>query len=141
MEPLKMKNLKNLPAKIYVMVDPDKKEGCKVGVSNDPARRLKTYRTSAPGAKMLKVWDVPSRDHERAIIDLLKDVFRVRSEWVYGNPGLVANIIDGYMADHLPDQTTNHSHGPNDEHHAEKCSELDQALRIENIHLHGPSFC
>jgi hypothetical protein len=87
------------PVKIYVMVDPDKKHGCKVGVTKNEHQRIKAFKTSSPNAKMLKVWDVPSREHERQIHDLLRDVFTSKGEWFYGHPSLVVNIIDGYLID------------------------------------------
>ena len=84
---------------VYVAIDPDRIHGCKVGVTKDPSKRIKAFRTSSPRMSMYKTWEVPDRVHEKQILDLLRDVFELRSEWVYGYPSLVANIIDGYMLD------------------------------------------
>ena len=86
---------------IYIAVDPERIHGCKVGISNNPERRLKSFKTANPQMYMYKTWAVPNRLHEKSILDLLHDVFNKRSEWIYGHPSLVANIIDGYFVDYI----------------------------------------
>ena len=83
------------------MVDPDKPNKCKIGISKDSTQRLKAYRTAAPNCYMLEVYyNVPdTKVHERKILSMLKDVFKVQSEYVHCPPALVKNIVEGYFQD------------------------------------------
>lgn len=83
----------------YVLMDPDKTHVCKIGITTDPDSRLKAYRTAAPGAFYLGLYNLPHRSHERKILDLMKDRFPVRSEVVTCPPSLVKNIVEGYFMD------------------------------------------
>ena len=81
------------------MVDPDKPTKCKIGITTNPDQRLRTYRTAAPQAVYLKLYKVPEKYHERCVLELLKDRFRVDSEFVHCHPKLVQNIVEGYLDD------------------------------------------
>lgn len=84
----------------YILVDPDKPNRCKLGISKNPKQRLKTYKTANPQCFFLNVYSLPDKKHEKKILDLLKDCFTIQSEYVYANPSIVKNIIDGYFMDH-----------------------------------------
>lgn len=83
----------------YIMVDPDKKNRCKLGITKNPAQRLKAYRTSNPDCYFLQTYVLPDKKHERQILDLFADVCMVRSEYVHCNPDLAQTIIEGYFSD------------------------------------------
>lgn len=84
----------------YIMVDPDKPNKCKIGISKDTTQRIKAYRTAAPNCYMLNVYDIPNAKlHEKKILNLLKEQFRVQSEYVHCHPSIVSNIVEGYFDD------------------------------------------
>lgn len=84
---------------LYILIDPDKNNRCKVGITKNPNQRVKAYRTANPDCYFSEVYEIPHKLHEKRILDLLKDVFNVRSEYVHGSPRLVKNIIEGYFED------------------------------------------
>ena len=84
---------------LYVMVDPDKETKCKVGISKDPNRRLREYRTASPQCYMKHITEIPHRKHEKRILEELKGTAKVDREYVHLHPSIVVNIIDGYMLD------------------------------------------
>lgn len=81
------------------MLDPDKPHRCKVGVTTNIMNRLRAYRTAAPNCKFLKVYNIPARYHETRILDLLRDITIVQSEYVHASPELVLRVVEGYMKD------------------------------------------
>lgn len=81
------------------MVDPDKTNRCKVGISKDPDKRIKAYRTAQPQCYFLTIYKDVESTHEKKILELLKDVARVDREYVHYHPEMVKNIIDGYFVD------------------------------------------
>lgn len=85
----------------YIMVDPDKPNKCKLGISKSPNQRIKAYRTAAPQCYYHAVYhNVPNHKlHERKILELLKERFVVQSEYVHCPPSLVQNIVEGYFED------------------------------------------
>jgi len=85
--------------KYYLLVDPDKPTKCKVGITKDPNQRIKAYRTAAPQCYFQVVYDNVDRHHEKRILDQLRDVARVDSEFVHYHPQLVQNIVEGYFID------------------------------------------
>jgi hypothetical protein len=85
--------------KYYIMVDPDKPNFCKLGITTDPLQRIKAYRTAAPDCYFKKVYDIPDTIHERRILSLLRESFKVNRETVLCNPTIVQNIIEGYFTD------------------------------------------
>lgn len=84
----------------YIMVDPDKHNHCKVGITKDPNQRIRAYRTSNPEIYFSKIYKLPHRIHERKILDLFKDICKVRSEYIHCCPTIAQNIIEGYFTDH-----------------------------------------
>jgi hypothetical protein len=85
--------------KYYIMVDPGKPDFCKLGISIDPSQRIKAYRTAAPDCYFKKIYDIPDIIHERKILSLLSESFKVNRETVHCNPTIVQNIIEGYFTD------------------------------------------
>ena len=83
----------------YILVDPDKPNNSKVGITKNPQQRLRAYRTAAPSCYFLKIYNNVERFHEKRILSLLKDTFTVKSEYVYCQPGIVKNIVEGYFED------------------------------------------
>jgi hypothetical protein len=83
----------------YILVDPDKNNRCKLGITKNAKQRIKSYRTANPRCYFLKVYKDVDKRHERKILDVLSDCFRVHREYVYANPLLVKNIIEGYFLD------------------------------------------
>lgn len=83
----------------YIMIDPDKSHRCKVGITKDPKQRLRAYRTSNPAVYFSVVYKIPCSLHERKLLDLLRDVCVVRSEYIHYDPSLVQNIVEGYFTD------------------------------------------
>jgi len=81
------------------MVDPDKPKKCKVGITINPKQRLRAYRTAAPSCYFLKVYSNFERIHERRILDVLRDVARIESEYVHFHPEMVRNIVEAYFDD------------------------------------------
>ena len=84
----------------YIMVDPDKPDKCKLGITHDPRSRMRAYKTAAPNAYYLKVYRIPERVHERRILETMRKVARVQSEYVHCAPAIVQNIVECYFADH-----------------------------------------
>lgn len=84
----------------YILRDPHKPHHTKLGITKDPPRRLREYRTAAPGCAYLAVYEIPDRKIEKRILDLLRDRFMVQSEYVHCRPEIVKNIVEGYFVDH-----------------------------------------
>ena len=83
----------------YIMVDPDKPDKCKLGITTDPSSRIKAYKTAAPNCYFLHVYAIPHREHEKRILEIVKKVVRVQSEYVHGTPSLIKNIVECYFSD------------------------------------------
>lgn len=83
----------------YIMVDPDKPNKCKVGITTNIVNRLRAYRTAAPNCKFVKVYNLPAKYHERRILDLLKDIATVHNEYVHALPDVVIRVVEGYFKD------------------------------------------
>lgn len=83
----------------YILFDPDKPQTCKVGITKNPEQRLKAYRTAAPSCTFLKVFNNIPKYHEKRILELLKDIYTVKSEFVYAPPKMIQNIVEGYFDD------------------------------------------
>lgn len=84
----------------YIMVDPDKPDRCKVGITKDIVGRLRSYRTAAPNCTFAKVYNIPAKYHEKRILDLLKDITTVHNEYVHSNVAVVSRVVEGYFKDH-----------------------------------------
>ena len=85
--------------KYYILIDPDKSNRCKLGITKNPAQRLRAYRTANPDCYFQKIYDIPDIIHEKRILNIMKDVFTVRSEYIHGSPRIIQNIIEGYFDD------------------------------------------
>ena len=85
--------------KLYIMVDPDKPNRCKVGITKNPDQRIRPYRTANPKCYFLKLWDVPHRVYEKQVLEEISHGFTVDREYVYCPPTLVQNIIEGFLVD------------------------------------------
>lgn len=83
----------------YILVDPDKIGRCKIGITKNPDERIRSYRTANPDCYFKKIYSIPDKIHEKRILSLLKNVFTVRSEYVYCSPNIAQNIIEGYFDD------------------------------------------
>ena len=83
----------------YIMVDPDKPDRCKVGITKNIVNRLRSYRTAAPNCKFVKVYNLPAKYHEKRILDLLKDITTVHNEYVHSKPDVVIRVVEGYLKD------------------------------------------
>lgn len=88
----------------YIMVDPDKPNKCKLGITKNPKQRIRAYKTAAPNCYFLSTYKIPNKLHEKRILELIKDVFRVESEYVHCNPALIKNIVEGYFVDNNIEQ-------------------------------------
>jgi hypothetical protein len=84
---------------LYILVDPDKKDRCKVGITRNVYERIKAYRTAAPNCKFANVYNIPASYHERRILDLLRDIAIVQSEYVHLDHEMVAKVVEGYLKD------------------------------------------
>jgi hypothetical protein len=83
----------------YILVDPDKKNAHKVGITRNPDQRLRSYRTAAPGCYFLNTYVIPDKKHEKNILYELNGAFRVEREMVHGPLSIIQNIIEGYLQD------------------------------------------
>ena len=83
----------------YIMVDPDKPNRCKVGITKDIVGRLRSYRTASPNCVFAKVYNIPAKYHEKRILDLLKDITTVHNEYVHSNVEVVSRVVEGYFRD------------------------------------------
>ena len=84
----------------YLMVDPDKKNKCKFGITKNPEQRIKPYRTANPQCYFSKVWEIDGALQESEILKLLKDAkFIVHREYVHAPAALVETIINNYFID------------------------------------------
>lgn len=81
------------------MVDPDKPNKCKLGITQDPTQRIKAYRTAAPQSFFFKVYESFDKRHEKRILSLLKEIVTVDREYVHCSPSFAQNIIEGYFDD------------------------------------------
>lgn len=84
----------------YILVDPDKTNKCKLGITKNPEQRIRPYRTSNPDCYFHKIYTIDSKYHEKAILAIIKNIFTVKSEYIHGSPNIVQNIIEGYFDDH-----------------------------------------
>lgn len=84
-------------------MDPDKPTKTKLGITKNPSNRIKAYKTAAPGCYFQKIYELPDSVHEKKILDILKDRFKVESEYVHCHPQIVQNIVEGYLIDHQLD--------------------------------------
>jgi len=92
----------------YIMVDPCKSTKCKVGITKNPEQRLRAYKTAAPSCYFLKVYPCIERYHEKQIIDVLRDVATIESEYVHFHPELVQNIVEAYFDDNNIDYVSSY---------------------------------
>lgn len=83
--------------KYYILVDPDKPERCKIGITKNPDQRIRAYRTANPDCYFLEVYELPHKSHEKRILDMLRGVFTVRSEYIHGNPKTIQSMIECYF--------------------------------------------
>lgn len=85
----------------YIMVDPDKPNKCKVGITTDPAGRLRSYRTASPQCSYHALYrNVDNtRQHEKNILNILREGFSVDREYVHCPPSIVQNIVEAYFTD------------------------------------------
>lgn len=82
------------------MVDPDKTDRVKLGVTKNPDQRLQAYRTSNPSCYYHALYrDIPLI-HEKRILDEFRGMFKVQSEYVHCSAKLSQNIVEGYFEDH-----------------------------------------
>lgn len=84
----------------YILVDPDKQNTHKVGITKNPAQRLKNYRTAAPNSYFHSTYPIPDKIHEKNILYHLSGAFRVEREVVHGPLSIIQNIVEGYLTDH-----------------------------------------
>ena len=84
---------------LYIMVDPDKANKCKIGITKNPKQRLTTYRTASPQCFFYSTFPIPAKKHEKQIIDIIREAFRVDREYIHCNPSIVKNIVEGYLND------------------------------------------
>lgn len=84
---------------LYILVDPDKKNRCKVGITRNVYERIKAYRTASPNCKFANVYNIPAAYHEKRILDLLRDIATVQSEYVHLDHVMVAKVVEGYLKD------------------------------------------
>lgn len=83
----------------YILRDPHKTNFTKVGITRDPASRIRSYQTASPQCGYQAVYALPHRRHEKKILELLKDIAHVDREVVHLPPQLVQNIVEGYFQD------------------------------------------
>jgi hypothetical protein len=81
------------------MVDPDKPQKCKLGITTDPSSRIKAYKTAAPNCYFLHTYSIPHRMHEKRILEIVRKVAKVQSEYVHCSPSLIKNIVESYFLD------------------------------------------
>lgn len=73
----------------------------KVGISNNPLRRLKDYKTASPRLILLRTWGGDHRD-ESAVIKLLSDVGQqLGREVIKLDPDRAIDLIDEYFENKL----------------------------------------
>lgn len=84
---------------LYILVDPDKPMKCKVGITKNPEQRIRPYRTSNPDCYFSVVYEIPDKIHEKYILELVKSIFTVKSEYIHGSPKIIQNVIEGYFDD------------------------------------------
>ena len=85
--------------KYYILVDPDKPNKCKLGITKNEKQRIRAYRTAAPQCYYYSIYDNVEKIHEKKILDLLKDRFIVDREYIHCHPKIVQRIIEGYFTD------------------------------------------
>jgi len=81
----------------YILLDPDKPNKCKVGITKNLEQRLRSYRTANPNCTFYATYNLPHKIHEKKILDILKEGFVVRSEYIHCNPQIVNNIVSSYF--------------------------------------------
>lgn len=84
---------------LYILTDPDKPHRCKVGITKKPDQRIRAYKTANPQCKFSFIREIPHKRIEKEVLYHLKGVFRVDSEYVWSNPTIVQNIIEGLFDD------------------------------------------
>lgn len=84
----------------YVLNEPDRATGYKVGITVNPEQRLRAYRTASPQSYFELIYEIPDKKHEKKILYELSGAFRVDHEVVYGPLSIIQNIIEGYLDDH-----------------------------------------
>jgi len=80
-------------------MDPDKPNKCKVGVTKNETQRIKAYKTAAPNCYFLKVYENVDKKHEKRILEELRGVAKVQSEYVHCSPQFVQNVVESYFTD------------------------------------------
>lgn len=81
------------------MVDPDKPQKVKVGITINVQQRIRAYRTANPQCYFFALYKDFDKSHEKKILELFKDMFRVDSEYIHCRPDIAKNIIEGYFVD------------------------------------------
>lgn len=84
---------------LYILVDPDKSNRCKIGITKNPGQRIKPYRTANPDCYFKIIYTIPDKIHEKRIHELFRTAFTVKSEYVYCSPNIAQNIIEMYFDD------------------------------------------
>ena len=88
---------KNKEYHFYILNEPDRASGYKVGITTNPTQRLKTYRTASPQSYFESLYRIGDKKHEKAIFYELSGAFRMDREVVYGPLSIIKNIIEGYL--------------------------------------------
>lgn len=85
----------------YIMVDPDKPNKCKIGITKDYTNRIRSYRTAAPQCYFHSVYNIDAsvKLHEKRILSILSEIVTVDREYVHCDPTIVQNIVEGYFCD------------------------------------------
>ena len=81
----------------YILVDPDKKNIYKLGITKNPDQRLRSYRTAMPQCFFDKIYRIPDKSHEKKIFYEVSGAFRMDKETVKGPLPIIKNIIEGYL--------------------------------------------
>jgi hypothetical protein len=84
----------------YILVDPDKENKTKLGITKNPQQRIKAYRTAAPSCYFKKIYKIPHKSHEKRILEEIRSAgFSVHSEYVHAHSDLIQNIVESYLDD------------------------------------------
>ena len=87
----------------YIMVDPDKPNTCKLGITKNPKQRLRAYTTAAPSCYFLKTYPTFEKYHEKRILDVFRCIARVQREFVHFHPEIAKNVVEAYFDDNQID--------------------------------------
>ena len=82
---------------LYIMVDPDKMNRCKVGITKNPEQRIRAYKTANPKCYFSYVSAIKNKYVEKTVLYELKGAFVVDSEYVWSNPIIVQNIVESII--------------------------------------------